>query len=392
MPISFEGKCRTAGAGAIAVLLLTLCAPPADAKQYAYAVNEGDGVDPSTVSVIDLSSQSVVTSIPVGILPLADASTPDGKSVYVANGNVVANPDGTYSVLPGTVSVIDTKTNSVSATINVGSVPTAVGITPDGQKAYVLNTNDNTISVVSTATNQVTSTISLSVGVSPLGIAFNPKSSIAYVTSLSYDNFYNGDYTQPGYVIEIDTSSDSVVGSFSVGDTTNGVGAPYGIAVTPNGAKLCVTLLGNGISDGEVAILSTSPNNPVLGYVDSGGTIPSHIAIAPGGTKAWVGNTGVDGSNGDDRVGVISIAKKSLIQTITTANPSGTLQPGLGAGGYWPNAIAFDHHGNAYVASYGDQVDVGPYNGGSVIVIDPSYNVVNYIWVGASANGITITK
>jgi YVTN family beta-propeller protein len=39
----------------------------------------------------------------------------------------------------GTVSVIDTATNSVVATILVGIFPSGVAITPDGTRAYVTN-------------------------------------------------------------------------------------------------------------------------------------------------------------------------------------------------------------------------------------------------------------
>src|SRR5438128_5291975 len=43
-----------------------------------------------------------------------------------------------------TVSVIDTATNTVVATIPVGPVPVGVAITPDGTRAYVDDFLDNT--------------------------------------------------------------------------------------------------------------------------------------------------------------------------------------------------------------------------------------------------------
>src|SRR6266851_4582487 len=64
----------------------------------------------------------------------------------------------------GTVSVIDTTTNTVVATIPVGLFPSGVAITPDGTRAYVINqfvTNqgDNTVSVIDTMTNTIVATI-----------------------------------------------------------------------------------------------------------------------------------------------------------------------------------------------------------------------------------------
>jgi YVTN family beta-propeller protein len=52
-----------------------------------------------------------------------------------------------------TVSVIDSATNTVVATVPVGVLPIAVAVTPDGAFAYVTNNFDNTLSVIDTATN-----------------------------------------------------------------------------------------------------------------------------------------------------------------------------------------------------------------------------------------------
>ena len=61
---------------------------------------------------------------------------------------------------PGIVSVIDTATNTVGATIPVGLLPQPVAITPDGTRAYVSNLGDSTVSVIDTASNSVIATIS----------------------------------------------------------------------------------------------------------------------------------------------------------------------------------------------------------------------------------------
>src|SRR5271167_883174 len=47
-----------------------------------------------------------------------------------------------------TVSVIDAASNTVVATVTVGSGPTGVAITPDGTQAYVTNQNENSVSVI----------------------------------------------------------------------------------------------------------------------------------------------------------------------------------------------------------------------------------------------------
>jgi YVTN family beta-propeller protein len=115
--------------------------------------------------VIDTATNTVVPvpdgeAIKVGVVPIGVAVTPDGARVYVVNVN--------FSPIPppplGTVSVIDTATNTVVDTVVVGSGPRAVAITPDGAHAYVTNFFDDTLSVIETATNTVVDTVSGVVG------------------------------------------------------------------------------------------------------------------------------------------------------------------------------------------------------------------------------------
>jgi YVTN family beta-propeller protein len=57
------------------------------------------------------------------------------------------------------VSVINTATNTVVATVNVGLLPQGIVISPNGALAYVANGNSNTVSVINTATNTVVATV-----------------------------------------------------------------------------------------------------------------------------------------------------------------------------------------------------------------------------------------
>ena len=53
----------------------------------------------------------------------------------------------------------DTATNTLVATIPVGTIPFAVAVTPDGTHVYVTNDGSNNVSVIGTATNAVVKTI-----------------------------------------------------------------------------------------------------------------------------------------------------------------------------------------------------------------------------------------
>jgi YVTN family beta-propeller protein len=149
-----------------AALVLGLALLPAVTNaQNAYITNHSDG----TVSVIDTGTNTVIATIVVGINPYGVAVTLDGTKVYVANE--------AYH----TVSVIDTTTNAVTATIPVENekLPVGVAVTPDGAKAYVVNTNTSvagdTVSVVDTVSNKVAATIPVAEGAA--GIAVTPDGS-----------------------------------------------------------------------------------------------------------------------------------------------------------------------------------------------------------------------
>jgi YVTN family beta-propeller protein len=98
----------------------------------------------------------VVTIVPVEANAVGVAVTPNGKRVYVAN-----------VLYSGSVSVIDTATNTVVAGVGVGNSPFGVAITPDGTRAHVTNESSNTVSVIDTASNTVVATVP--VGVSHVG-------------------------------------------------------------------------------------------------------------------------------------------------------------------------------------------------------------------------------
>ena len=88
-----------------------------------YVSNNSD----KTVSVITTVTNTVTTTIPVGVGPLGLMVTPDGKEVYIPNSG------------DGTISVVETATNQVSGTISVGGNPAFVVSFQDPKHAIVLN-------------------------------------------------------------------------------------------------------------------------------------------------------------------------------------------------------------------------------------------------------------
>src|SRR5438876_12395638 len=115
------------------VLLLPLLFPFAlSAQQFTYVANG----DSNSVSVIDTSSNTVVATVAVGSIPFGVAITPDGTRAYVTNRGSAS------------VSVIDTSSNTVGAAAAGVGEPDGVAITPDGTRAYVTNQCSRCVSVL----------------------------------------------------------------------------------------------------------------------------------------------------------------------------------------------------------------------------------------------------
>jgi YVTN family beta-propeller protein len=308
----------------------------------AYVANSGS----NDVSVIDTSTNAVVATVPVG-------TCPSGVAIAITSSTIFAYVTNQGS---NNVSVINTASNTVIATVSVGFFPAGIAITPDGAHAYVANQASNTVSVVSTATNTVTATIG--VGFLPNGVAITPDGTRAYVTNQASNT-----------VSVIRTSDNSVIATVDVSFTPSGIGiTPTGIAITPDGFHAYVT---NQASN-TVSVISTS-NNSVIATVDVSftpagmGLTPVGVAITPDGAFAYVANSG------SDNVSVVSTATNTVTATVPVF-PVGIA----------PNRIAISSDGStAYVTNSGSN---------NVSVIDTATNtVITNVSVGSAPMGIAIT-
>lgn len=119
------------------------------------------------VLVYDAQTYALKNTIHVGMDPAEVTFSADGSKAYVANGG------------DNTVSVIDPKSKSITATINVGAEPVGAWVGYDG-KMYVDNEHGKTISVVDVATDAVVQTIDL--GFMPGSAAHNAPKKELWVT------------------------------------------------------------------------------------------------------------------------------------------------------------------------------------------------------------------
>ncbi len=292
------------------------------AGPFAYIPNYGD----NTVSVIDISSNTVVATIPLSpaTRPVVVAVNPAGTSVWVGTMNPLnCSGGGIYPCGNGGGSVlkIDATTNAVVGGAGISGPPSGLAVDPAGTFAYVgvagtdnyddmgfIHSTPPMFEAIQTSTLAATP-IDLPGGG---GIAFNPAGTFAYVA--------NGD------VYVVDTTTKTVV-------TGPGLPIPvvaaYGIAMSPNGFAYVSLPYNNTVSVINTATNAVSATIPMAAS-------PYGVAINPAGTFAYVANYA------DNTVSVIN----------TTTNT--VVGPPIGVGTH-PNGIAVSPGGNLiYVANSAD--------------------------------------
>ncbi|ROP36842.1 cytochrome D1 domain-containing protein [Saccharothrix texasensis] len=244
--------------GAVALGAALLLAPPGTAaadtvRVLGYVANNGGGV-----SVLDTATNAVTTTLidSTGDSPYGVGVAFDGTRAYVTN------------VRDDTLTVIDTPTNTVGASVPVGDGPAGVVVSPSGGHVYVSNYLAGTVSVVDAATLATTETIP--VGPNADGIAITPNGKRLYVAH---------DVAGPGTVSVVDTATNTEIAEIPTGHT------PTAVAVTPDGAKLVVV---NKLSN-NVSVVDTA-SNAVIGTIPVS-FIPHGVAISPDGTRAYVTNS-----------------------------------------------------------------------------------------------------
>ena len=301
----------------------------AHAQGRAYTANFGS----DNLSVIDTSSDTLVTTVAMGTQPNSVALTPDGSRAYVTNGG-------------GDVWVLSTSTNAVLAKVVVGGYPTGIAITPDGTRAYVTKANANAVAVIDTSSNTVIAT--MNAGAAPGGVAITPDGKHAYVASVGTNS-----------VLVIDTSSNAVTATVGLGTD------PVGVAITPDGVRVYV--LG---AAGNLTVIATSSNSVAATVTLPGNEIsPFGLALSPDGTRAYVTRFAAN------TIAVIDTSSDTVIAMVP-----------LGA---FPNGSAVTPDGKyVYVTT---SVDATGEGSGNVSVIDTSSNtVVAKVGVGVTPYGLAI--
>jgi 6-phosphogluconolactonase len=319
--------------------------------------------------------------------------------VFFLAGCPSGDGGGTFNegaVAPPVAYVANRGTNDVSAyTINTatgvltpvtgspfpaGTNPSAVAVSPNGRFAFVSNASTNNVSAysINAATGvltPVTGSPFSTGGAAPSAVTVSPNGAFAFVANLGSNNV-------SVFTINAGTGAlTAVAGSpFVVG--TN----PTGVTVSPDGLVAFVT---NGVSSGvstDVSAFTVNPTSgvltPVPGSPFAAGTNPIAVAVAPGGTFAYVVN------RGDNTITVFSIDAATGALTALlggTGNPFPT--------GTAPNGIAITPNGSfLYVSNSGtNNVSAYAINSGTGVLTPLLAGTGNPFAADTTPSGITVT-
>jgi DNA-binding beta-propeller fold protein YncE len=183
-----------------------------------------------------------------------------------------------HSATKGSVTPINTATNTAGKNIKTGSEPLAIAIPPNGKTAYVLNLGQGepgkgTVTPINTATNAAGTPI-------PLKDARFPDASNLMVMTPNGKTLYVADNTT---LTPIDTATHTTLPAIRVAPRH---GSDYGAAITPDGRTVYV----EGTFDKSTRgfIVPVSITTGVVGKAIVLRGFPSSMAITPDGKTLYV--------------------------------------------------------------------------------------------------------
>jgi len=336
------------------VIPLNPTPPSGNLLHYAIALSTNGPAASGYSSRIDVSGDTEVGSIQMGLGPVHAALLPGGAELYVANSlddsvsaynpssisivtpTVISLPSGSVPIFVattenanvyvansgnGTVAAINTSSNVATiiplAANPAAFRPVAIAETPDGHKLYVANEGNNSVSVITTSDRAAHTPIP--VGMSPVWVAVRSDGRRAYVLN-----------SGSGTISTLDTTTDAVLNTVPVSAGANFMfydSTFNRLYVTSNSATTVGVLDVSGDQPSALASidLTTGVNSPC-----AAGCVPTAVTVLPDGSRAYVSFYTISGSTLNASVAVINTGANAITKfvslppaTIDTVNPTG---------------------------------------------------------------------
>jgi YVTN family beta-propeller protein len=280
----------------LAALVVAAIAVPATAG-VVVVLNKSD----HEAALVDPATLKVVAKLPTGRGPHEAATSPDGRTAYVANyGSFAVFREGEQQRFErgNTITVLDLKARTVKATFDLGKYtqPHGIWVSRDGKRVWVTCEGAKAVLELDAASGEVLKAWETNQEVSHMVVP-TPDERKLYVANIG-----------SGSVTVIDRSTDIVK------SLPTGAGAE-GIDVAPSGKEVWVS---NRASN-TVAVIEVATDR-VLVTFESGGQMPIRVKFTPDGKQVFVSNAR------SNRVSVFDAATRQVLGTIEVgAVPVGIL-------------------------------------------------------------------
>ena len=267
----------------------------------------GHGFPNGTLLQFDASADTVVAWSELGMFPATISLTHEGALAFVVNSNFYGD------MVPSTLSIIDTKTMFEIAQVETCTMPHGSRMSVDGTHHYSACMMDNQLVEVSTQSLEVTRRMDLVTGTdltahdagahgamrsgtapicSPTWTLPAPDGATLYVACNKGDQ-----------IVEVDLESWSVARRFDA------EGAPYNLALTPDGSRLLATLKGSA----QVGVWDVESGERVA-TVESSQRVTHGVATTDDGRFAFVTVEGVGGEPG-----LVEVIDLSSLERVASA-------------------------------------------------------------------------
>ncbi len=300
---------------------------PLPAGDVAYVTNE----DSQELTVIATGTDSVVATINVGTRPRGVKVSPDGRTIFVAlSGSPKcppSMPDAECEKLVADkskdgIAVVDAAARKVARILPGGSDPEAFDLSADGSKLFVSTEDAGVATIIDVASGKVSATVP--VGKEPEGVKVQPDGKRVWVTGESDHD-----------ITVLDAVTGAKIGRIVVGQR------PRGIGFTPDGKLAFVTAEQSSevavIDVATLAVRKTLKLAKDKADSTAGDKKPMGVAVSPDGATIYV-STGRGGT-----VDLIDVATLAVTGSIKAgARPWGIALTADGAKLYAANGPSND--------------------------------------------------
>ena len=259
-----------------------------------YVLSSDPADRPGTLSVLSTDTNTLTATVPLPRGPAALSIAPDGHRAYIAN------------YLANSVTVVDLDTRKPLATLPTGKGPTAAQISPDDRTLLVTNETSGTVSLFSVLPIGPPLTLRATFtgcpgATSPVILPNSSRAFIACSTghqvlalslALAFDNY---DAKQDSSLL-----TDHALALLDVGQQ------PTHLTMKPDGGEVFASNAGsNSISEIAAYTNEVGGTYPI-------GNVPAHGVISADGSALWVANSG------SESVSLYSVLDGHLVSILQT--------------------------------------------------------------------------